>query len=44
MFHERSLAVDFIQCRDRQLIFGFDFEMVVDSSYTGVNTRAGQQM
>ena len=44
MFHQHSLAVDFIQYRDRQFIFGFNFERVVDSSYTGINTRAGQQM
>ena len=44
MFHQHSLSVDFIQDRDRQFIFGFNFERVVDSSYTGINTRAGQQM
>ena len=44
MFHQRSLSVDFIQYRDRQFIFGFNFERVVDSSYTGINTRPGQQM
>ena len=44
MFHQHSLSVDFIQYRDRQFIFGFNFERVVNSSYTGNNTRAGQQM
>ena len=32
------------QYRDRQFIFAFSFEKVPDSSYTGINTRAGQQM
>ena len=32
------------QYRDRQFVFAFSFEKVPDSSYTGVNTRAGQQM
>ena len=44
VFHQHSLAVDFIQYRDRQFIFGFNFERVVDSSYSGLNLRAGQQM
>ena len=44
MFHQHSLAVDFIQYRDRQFIFGFNFERVVGSSYTGIHARAGQQM
>ena len=44
MFHQHSLAVDVIPHRDRQFIFGFDFEHVVDSEYNGVNTRAGQQI
>ena len=44
MFHQHSLSIDFKQYRDRQFIFGFSFEKVPDSSYTGINTRAGQQM
>ena len=44
MFHQHSLSIDFKQYRDRQFIFAFSFEKVPDSSYTGINTRAGQQM
>ena len=44
MFHQHSLSVDFIQYRDRQFIFGFNFEKIQDSSYSGLNLRAGQQM
>ena len=38
------MSIDFKQYRDRQFIFAFSFEKVPDSSYTGINTRAGQQM
>ena len=44
MFHQRSMNINFKQYRDRQFIFAFSFEKVPDSSYTGVNTRAGQHM
>ena len=44
VFHQQSISIDFKQYRDRQFIFGFSFEKVPDSSYTGINTRAGQQM
>ena len=44
VFHQHSLSIDFRQYRDRQFVFGFSFEHVPDSSYTGINTRAGQQM
>ena len=44
MFHQHSMNINFDQYRDRQFIFAFSFERVPDSSYTGVNTRAGQQM
>ena len=44
MFHQHSMNINFKQYRDRQFIFGFSFEKVPDSSYTGINTRAGQQM
>ena len=44
MFHQHSMSIDFRQYRDRQFVFGFSYEKVPDSSYTGVNTRAGQQM
>ena len=44
MFHQHSMSIDFKQYRDRQFIFAFSFEKVPDSSYTGINTRAGQQM
>ena len=38
------MNIDFKQYRDRQFIFAFSFEKVPDSSNTGINTRAGQQM
>ena len=38
------MSIDFRQYRDRQFVFGFSFEKVPDSSYTGINIRAGQQM
>ena len=44
MFHQHSMNINFKQYRDRQFIFAFSFEKVPDSSYTGNNTRAGQQM
>ena len=44
MFHQRSMNINFKQYRDRQFVFAFSFEKVPDSSYTGINTRAGQQM
>ena len=44
MFHQHSTNIDFKQYRDRQFVFAFSFEKVPDSSYTGVLTRAGQQM
>ena len=44
MFHQHSILIDFKQYRDRQFLFGFSFEKVPDSSYTGINTRSGQQM
>ena len=44
VFHQHSISIDFKQYRDRQFIFGFSFERVPDSSYTGINTRAGLQM
>ena len=42
MFHLHSISIDFRQYHDRQFVFGFS--QVPDSSYTGINTRAGQQM
>ena len=44
MFHQHSLSINFREYRDRQFIFAMSFEKVPDSSYTGINTRAGQQM
>ena len=44
MFHQHSMNINLKQYRDRQFIFAFSFEKVPDSSYTGINTRAGQQM
>ena len=44
MFHQHSMNINFKQYRDRQFVFAFSFEKVPDSSYTGTNTKAGQQM
>ena len=44
MFHQHSMNTNFKQYRDRQFIFAFSFEKVPDSSCTGINTRAGQQL
>ena len=44
MFHQHSLSINFREYRDRQFIFGFSFEKIQDSSWSGINTRAGQQM
>ena len=44
VFHQHSMSIDFRQYRDRQFVFGIDFQKVPDSSYSGINTRAGQQM
>ena len=38
------MNINFKQHRDRQFIFAFSFGKVPDSSYTGINTKAGQQM
>ena len=38
------MNINFKQYRDRQFIFAFSFEKVPGSSYTGINTRAGQQL
>ena len=44
MFHQHSMNINFKQYRGRQLIFAFSFEKVPDSLYSGINTRAGQQL
>ena len=38
------MNLNFKQYRDRQFVFAFDFQKVSDSSYTGLNLRAGQMM
>ena len=38
------MGLSFKQYRERQFVFAFSFEKVPDSSYTGINTRARQQM
>ena len=44
LFHQHSMNINFKQYRDRQFVFAFDFQKVSDSSYTGLNLRAGQMM
>ena len=44
MFHQHSMSIDFRLYRDRRFVFGFSSEKALHSSYTGMNTRAGQQM
>ena len=38
------MNINFKLYRDHQYVFAFSFEKVPDSSYTGANTKAGQQM
>ena len=38
------MNINFKQYRDRQFVFAFSFQTVPNSSYTGITTRAGQQM
>ena len=44
LFHQHSMNINFKQYRDRQFVFAFDSQKVSDSSYTGLNLRAGQMM
>ena len=38
------MNINLKQYRDRQFVFAFDFQKVSDSSFTGLNLRAGQMM
>ena len=38
------MNINFKQYRDRQFIIAFSFEKVPDTSYSGINTPAGQQL
>ena len=44
MFHQHSLSFGIKRYSGRQFMFAFGFEKVSDSSYTEINTCAGQQM
>ena len=43
-FHQHSISSQWLEYKESEFIFGFNLEKVPDSSYTGINTRAGQQM
>ena len=43
-FHQHSISSQFLEYKEDEFIFGFNLERVPDSSYTGINTRSGQQM
>ena len=43
-FHQRSISSQWLEYKESEFILGFNLEKVPDSSYTGINTRAGQQM
>ena len=44
LFHQHHLSIEFNQYKTDKFIFAINMEKVPDSSYTGVNTKAGQQL
>ena len=44
LFHQHHLSIEYSAYRVDKFIFAMDFEKVPDSSYTGINTKAGQQL
>ena len=43
LFHQHHLSIEFNQYKTDKFIFAMNMEKVPDSSYTGINTKAGQQ-
>ena len=44
LFHQHHLSLEFNQYKKDKFIFAMKMEKVPDSSYTGINTKAGQQL
>ena len=44
LFHQHHLSIEYSAYRVDKFIFAMDFQKVPDSSYSGINTRAGQQL
>ena len=43
-FHQHSISSQWLEYKESEFIFGFNLGKVPDSSFTGVNTKSGQQM
>ena len=44
LFHQHHLSIEFSQYKTDKFIFAMNMEKVPDSSYTGIDTKAGQQL
>ena len=44
LFHQHHLSIEFNQYKSDKFIFAMNTEKVPDSSYTGINTKSGQQL
>ena len=44
LFHQHHLSIEYSAYRVDKFIFAMNFEKVPDSPYTGINTKAGQQL
>ena len=44
LFHQHHLSIEFNQYKTDKFIFAMNMEKVPESSYTGINTKAGQQL
>ena len=44
LFHQHHLSIKYNQYKSNKFIFAMKMERVPDSSYSGINTKAGQQL
>ena len=44
LFYQHHLSIEFNQYKSNKVIFAMNMEKVPDSSYTGINTKSGQQL
>ena len=44
LFHQHHLSIEFNQYKSDKFIFAMNMEKVPDSSYSGINTKSGQQL
>ena len=44
LFHQHHLSIEFNQYKSNKFIFAMNMERVPDSSYSGINTKSGQQL